>query len=152
MNSIIMAGPMLTADPSSSRFYSVLTLNEAAQLATVEINMTTQTNTLRISRANNTDVGPILAFLVQVAKQYKGQSIVAKDEHAVTFVMALTNTIASTDPQIVEGWTKLNFTVEATQASTSDLKSNSVRFVGTNIQGLKAISSASAITFTITAK
>jgi hypothetical protein len=155
MNHVILAGPALAVDPNVSRFYSVVALrNTFPQLASIEVSKTKEL-TLRINTGYGEEecMSAIMAMVVQVVKQYSGQTIKASGTDAICLATGLNAFVASTDANIVKAWTTLNFAVEAVQESTiANAKATSVRFVGTNISGLKAITSATTVTFSISAK
>lgn len=100
---------------------------------------------------NDGDLPALMSFLQTVLLQYKGHQVIATDADALVLAIALSNAVDSTDPSIVDAWTKLTFVVEA-QSSNATTSTNSIRFVGTNIVGIKALSAADSVTFTITAK
>lgn len=156
MNYVILAGPALAVDPNVSRFYSVVALQGTyAQLATIEVGAKSKDLTLRINTGYGEEdsMSAIMSLVTQVIKQYNGQTIKAFDTNAICLATGLNAFMASSDENIVKAWTGLNFAVEATQESSiTNAKATSVRFAGTNISGIKVISSASSVTFTISAK
>jgi hypothetical protein len=155
MSYVILAGPTLAIDPYASRYYSVLTTDTLEQLGTIEVHAKSKINSLSvdIDATDPTELGYVMAFVTAVAKQFKGQSIIACGTDAVVLATALSNNVASKNTDIVNAWTNLNFVVEASQDSNvTDGKATTARFVGTNISGLKAIINASCVKFTITAK
>lgn len=156
MNYSILAGPALAVDPSSSRYYALMNTDDASFVGSLEVNRKTNVYVLSLNSTLQSadDLGALLAFLVAIAKQYKGQNIVATGNAALVLSMALAASVASTQAQIVQGWTSLNFTLEAVADSTitSAQTPVKVRFTGANLQGIKNITNASAITLTISAK
>jgi hypothetical protein len=152
----ILAGPALAIDPSSSRYYALMNTDTASFVGSVEVNKSTKVYVLSLNNnlQESDDLGALLSFLGAIAKQYKGQNIIATGNAALVLAMALSNNVASTNPQIVQGWTSLSFTLEAVadSAFTGAQTQVKVRFTGTNLSGVKALSSANKITLTITAK
>jgi hypothetical protein len=148
MSYTILVGPTLALNPKQSRIYSVVddTFN---QLATIEV---TAARTLILRISDIQPIDGILYFVTVLAKQFKNQTIIATDEDAVTLVAALSDTVGSSDEIAVTAWTNLNFEVTAVRDTNSVSPAATVRFVGTNIAGLKQIVSASSIKMTITAK
>lgn len=155
-NYSILAGPALAIDPNSSRYYALMNTDIASFVGSVEVNKATKVYVLSLNNnlQESDDLGALLSFLSAIAKQYKGQNIIATGNAALVLAMALSNNVASTNPQIVQGWTSLSFTLEAVADSTMTGAQTpvKVRFTGINLQGIKQITNASSITLTISAK
>lgn len=156
MSYSILAGPILAVDPNSSRYYALMNTDTSSFVGSVEVNRKTKVYVLSLNSdlQSTDDLGALLSFVTAVAKQYKGESIVATGNAAVVLAMALSANVASTQAQIVQGWTSLNFTLEAVADSTmTDAQAPvKIRFTGANLQGVKNITSAYNITLTISAK
>ncbi len=152
MSHVILSGPALATEPNASTYYIVLdTTSINRPLASIEVNTTNKTKLLTLHTSYlEIDLPAIMCLVSAVLKQYKGTSIVATDSTGLVLAMALTAAQASTDPAIVAAWTKLNFVIEASSDDAPTV--NKVRFVGTNIAGIKALSASSSITFTISSK
>lgn len=156
MNYSILAGPALAVDPSSSRYYALMNTDNASFVGSLEVNRTTKVYVLSLNSnlQSTDDLGALLAFVTAIAKQYKGQNIVATGNAALVLALALASNVTSTQTQIVQGWTSLNFTLEAVADSTMTNAQSpvKVRFTGANLQGIKNITNASSVTLTISAK
>jgi len=156
MSYIIMSGPALAITASSLKYLALLnTAPKRSLVASVEIDV--QGKALRLALNSpltaDADLDALLSFLIAVVNQYKGQSIIVRDEDALTLAMAMGAKVTSTDPVIVSAWTTLNFTIEATSGTTTPSgRTPKMRFTGTNIANIKALSSATSVTFTISAK
>ena len=155
-NYSILAGPALAIDPSSSRFYALMNTDTASFVGSVEVNKKTKVYVLSLNSnlQSTDDLGNLLSFISALAKQYKGESIIATGNAALVLSIALSNNVASTHAQIVQGWTSLNFLLEAVADSTMTGAQTPVRvrFTGTNLQGIKNIQNASSIKLTVSAK
>ena len=155
-NYSILAGPALAIDPSSSRFYALMNTDTASCVGSVEVNKKTKVYVLSLNSnlQSTDDLGNLLSFISALAKQYKGESIIATGNAALVLSIALSNNVASTHAQIVQGWTSLNFLLEAVADSTMTGAQTPVRvrFTGTNLQGIKNITNASSIKLTVSAK
>jgi len=155
-NYSILAGPALAIDPSSSRFYALMNTDTASFVGSVEVNKKTKVYVLSLNSnlQSTDDLGNLLSFISALAKQYKGESIIATGNAALVLSIALSNNVASTHAQIVQGWTSLNFLLEAVADSTMTGAQTPVRvrFTGTNLQGIKNITNASSIKLTVSAK
>lgn len=155
-NYSILAGPALAIDPSSSRYYALMNTDTASFVGSVEVNKKTKVYVLSLNSnlQSTDDLGNLLSFISALAKQYKGESIIATGNAALVLSIALSNNVASTNAQIVQGWTSLNFLLEAVADSTMTGAQTPVRvrFTGTNLQGIKSITNASSIKLTVSAK
>jgi hypothetical protein len=154
MTYAFLSGPALvTTEPArASTFYTVLdTTSLPRPLATVEVNSAQKTKVLTLHTNHlEIDLVPVVALVAAVLRQFRGEPIVLTGSTALAMAMGLNAAIASSDPVLVSAWTSMNFVVEA---ATDDAPTvNRVRFAGTNIAGIKAMSSASSITFTISGK
>jgi hypothetical protein len=152
----ILAGPALAIEPSSSRYYALMNTEIASFVGSVEVNKASKVYLLSLNSSLQSadDLGALLSFLTALAKQHKGENITATGNAALVLAIALANNVASTNTQIVQGWTSLNFVLEAVADSTvtgahTPVK---VRFTGSTLQGIKQITNASSITLTINAK
>jgi hypothetical protein len=156
MNYSILSGPALAISPSSSRYYALMNTDDHSFIGSLEVNKSTQVYALHLNSdlKSADDLGSLMSFLVALAKQYKGQEITVTDSDAVVLAMALSANVASTDSQIVAGWTSLEFTLDAVSSAVQAGINTPVRlrFVGTSLQGIKQITTASNITLSIKAK
>jgi hypothetical protein len=128
----------------------------ASFVGSIEVNKKTSVYVLSLNSdlQSTDDLGALLSFVKALAKQYKGENIVATGNDALVLALALAANVASTQERIVQGWTSLNFTLEAVADSTltNAQAPVKVRFTGANLQGIKNITNASSITLTISAK
>jgi hypothetical protein len=158
-NYVILSGPALATAVQNSavtqptKYLSLLNVSASGlpQVGTLVAPASLMSKKLVIGTLKNEgDLGALLSFVQAVLLQYKGHQVIATDADALVLAIALSNEMESTDPAIIEAWTKLTFVVEA--QSSNATSSNNIRFVGTNITGIKALSAADSVTFTITAK
>jgi hypothetical protein len=152
MNTVILGGPVLGQTAVSSRYYSILNTDSLSHLATIEINIARKTRILTIHSPDGDEdtTAAILRLLMAVVKT-SPEPIAANDTSAIVLAHRLSAVVDSRNADIIKGWTSLDFVIEFTNESGTH-QANKVRFQGTGIAGIKAITKASSVLFTITAK
>lgn len=153
MDTVILGGPALALSPSDTRYYTIINCDGAKQIATVAIDVPAKTRTLIINDPENREenVAAISRLLLATIDAYRHIPIIAYDTNGILISYMFNGTVESKHPDIVKAWTTLNFELELTSENSNGV-TNKVRFVGTNIQGIKQIAKASAVTFKITRK
>jgi hypothetical protein len=155
MTYITLSGPASAVSPADTRYLALFNTASNSLVATIQTTPNTKTPVLALNSAltADADLVALMSLIQAFLKQNKGQTLTASDNDGVTLSMAMGAKAASTDPTLVSAWTNLNFAVEVVATTpTVTGRSNKVRFTGMNIAGIKAIASASAVTFTISAK
>jgi hypothetical protein len=152
MNTMILGGPVLALVSESMRFYTVINTEDAKQIATVVVDVENQKRKLIIHNPDSSEknVAGVMNLLINTIDNYRHIPIVAHDSQGITFAYMLNATMDSKEPTIAKAWTKLGFELELVN-DAKDVR-NRVRFVGTNIQGIKQIAKASSVTLTISRK
>lgn len=152
MDTVILGGPTLALSPSDTRYYTIINCDGAKQIATIAIDVPAKTRTLIINDPDNAEenVAAIMRLLLATIDAFSHIPIICRDTQGIVFAYMLNGTMDSKQQDIVKAWTKLNFELELTNEAKGT--GNKVRFVGTNIQGIKQIAKASAVTLKITRK
>lgn len=152
MKTVILGGPALALDNSiKTRHYTIIDTEDAAQIASLTIDVEAKTRALTIHKSDNSEASTaaVCRFLKAVFPTYGSIPFTADDGNAVALAYMLNNNISSSNPDIVSAWTSFEFALEMRNES-KDGTVTKVRFTGANMRGIKDISTATAITLTVT--
>jgi hypothetical protein len=154
MKTVILGGPALALDNSiPTRHYSIIDIEDSSQIASLAIDVDAKTRSLTIHKSDYSEAATsaVCKFLKSVFPTYGSIPFTADDGNAVSLAYMLSNNIESSDAAIVAAWTSFNFEIEM-RSQNKDGTTTKIRFLGANMKGIKDISTATSITFTITAK
>lgn len=154
MNTVILGGPALALDTSiKTRHYTIIDADDATQIASLIVDVEAKTRNLIIHKSDYSEeaTAAVCRFVKASYPTYGSIPFTADDGSAVSLVYMLSNNVASNDPDIVSAWTSFNFEIEM-RSENKDGSVSKIRFLGANIKGIKDVSTATSITFTITRK
>jgi hypothetical protein len=155
MNTVILSGPASAISKSDAKYMALMDTDTRNLVCTVMWAPNINRN-LQLKLNNNLgriDVfAAAITFLSSVLKQHKDVPVLAIDGDALVLALALGAGYLSTNTELTELMAGMSFVVEASVANANGVTSNSVRFVGMNIQGIKQLATATDLVLTVTMK